>query len=285
MKVCGFTFVRNAVKFDYPVVEAISSILPVCDEMVVCVGQSDDGTLRLVEGIPSGKIRIVHSVWDDTLRKDGRVLALETDKALDAVPADADWAFYIQADEVVHEKYLSEIKQAMEQHLENPRVDGLLFKYVHFYGDYHYVGDSRTWYRNEIRIVRNDRAVRSFRDAQGFRKNGRRMRVKEIDAAIHHYGWVRNPAQMNAKQNNLERLYGEHPTVHAEELFDYSGVASLQLFNGTHPAVMQPRISRQDWEFVFDVTKKNFSLKDRLLYRLEQATGKRLFEYKNDIII
>jgi glycosyltransferase involved in cell wall biosynthesis len=285
MKISGFTFVRNAEKFDYPVVEAITSILPLCDEMVVCVGKSDDNTLALIESIPSDKIRIVHSVWDDSLRKNGKVLAVETNKAFDAVAADADWAFYIQADEVVHEKYLPVIKQAMEQYKDDHRVDGLLFKYVHFYGSYDYIGDSRTWYRHEIRVIRNNKAIRSYHDAQGFRKNGKKLRVKEIDAAIHHYGWVRNPYYMHAKQSNFECLYRENVTVSAGELYDYSQIDSLKLFEGTHPAVMQQRIAAMNWKFTFDPAEKKFSLKDRLLYYIEKKTGKRLFEYKNYTII
>jgi len=37
MKISGFTIIRNAVMNDYPVLEAIQSILPVVDEMVVLV--------------------------------------------------------------------------------------------------------------------------------------------------------------------------------------------------------------------------------------------------------
>jgi hypothetical protein len=285
MKVSGFTFVRNAGRFDYPVVEAITSILPLCDEMVVCVGNSEDDTLSLIESISSDKIRIVHSVWDDSLRKDGKVLAVETDKAFDAVVADADWAFYIQADEVVHEKYLPVIKRAMEQYKDDHRVEGLLFKYAHFYGSYDYIGDSRHWYRHEIRIIRNNKAIRSYRDAQGFRKDGKKLCVKEIDAVIHHYGWVRNPYYMYAKQSNFERLYREKVTVSVDELYDYSQIDSLKLFEETHPAVMHPRISTMNWKFTFDPTKKKFSWKDRLLYCMEEKTGKRWFEYKNYTII
>jgi hypothetical protein len=164
-------------------------------------------------------------------------------------------------------------------------VDGLLFKYVHFYGSYNYVGDSRTWYRHEIRIIRNNKTIRSYRDAQGFRKDGKKLCVKEINAAIHHYGWVRNPYYMYAKQSNFEHLYREKVMVSADELYDYSNVASLKLFDGTHPQVMQARISRQDWDFTFDTKKKNFSWKDRLLYRIEKKTGKRWFEYRNYTII
>ena len=103
MKICGFTFVRNAVKYDYPVVESITSILPIVDQFIVSVGNCADGTLELIESIGSPKIKIVHSVWNDSLKEGGRVLAAETDKVLAQVPADYDWAFYLQADEVVHE--------------------------------------------------------------------------------------------------------------------------------------------------------------------------------------
>jgi hypothetical protein len=70
MKICGFTFVRNAVKYDYPIIESITSILPIVEEFIVSVGNCDDGTLQLIESINSPKIKIVHSIWDD-LHKEG----------------------------------------------------------------------------------------------------------------------------------------------------------------------------------------------------------------------
>jgi len=112
MKVSGFTVIRNAVKYDYPIVEAIQSILPLCDEVVVAVGNSDDDTLQLIQNIDP-KIRIIETIWDDTLREGGRVLAVETDKAFAAISSDSDWAFYIQGDEVIHENYHSTILAAM----------------------------------------------------------------------------------------------------------------------------------------------------------------------------
>ncbi|MEL6923972.1 MAG: glycosyltransferase family 2 protein, partial [Bacteroidota bacterium] len=150
MKVSGFTIVRNAIKYDFPVVESIRSILPVCDEVVVAVGQSEDDTLSLIRNIGSDKIRIVPTVWDDSLREGGRVLAVETNKAFDAIGSDADWCLYVQADEVLHEQYQLSLKQTMQQNLHRSEVEGLLFDYQHFYGSYDYVGDSRRWYRKEI---------------------------------------------------------------------------------------------------------------------------------------
>ena len=58
MKIAGFTFIRNAIKNDYSIVEAITSILPICDEFVVAVGQSEDHTLGLIQGIKSDKISL-----------------------------------------------------------------------------------------------------------------------------------------------------------------------------------------------------------------------------------
>ncbi|MDR0582533.1 MAG: hypothetical protein LBG31_06190 [Prevotellaceae bacterium] len=285
MKVSGFTFIRNARKFDYPIVEAIGSILPLCDEMIVCVGRSKDDTRKMIETIPSGKIKIIPSVWDDTLREGGRVLAQETDKAFAAITPDADWAFYIQGDEVLHEKYIPVVRQAMEQYKDDKKVEGLLFKYIHFYGSYDYLGNSRRWYQHEIRVVRPCKSIRSYRDAQGFRLNGRKLRVKKIDAFIYHYGWVKPPRYQQAKAMKFHRMWHDDEWMERHipdtEEFDYSKIDSLKLFEGTHPLVMQERIARKNWTFSFDVTKKKFSFKDRCLHRLEQLTGRRWFEYKN----
>jgi hypothetical protein len=99
------------------------------------------------------------------LREGGKVLAVETNKSLKAVSKDADWCFYIQGDEVVHEQYLPAIRQAMQDNLNDQEMNGLLFKYLHFYGSYQYVADAQRWYRQEIRIVRNQKNIASYRDA------------------------------------------------------------------------------------------------------------------------
>lgn len=287
MKVSAFTFVRNAVKFDYPVVESIRSILPLCDEVVVSVGDSDDGTLQLIETIGSPKVRIVHSTWDDSLKEGGRILAVETNKAFDHVSEDSTWAFYIQGDEVVHEDDLPAIRAAMEQYKNDQRVQGLLFNYHHFYGSYDYLGDSRTWYNKEIRIIRNDKRIRSYRDAQGFRLDNQKLQVKPVKAWMYHYGWVKNPAEQARKNKSSASLYYGHDQekmgrVLAAEEFDYSAIDSLKKFTGSHPRVMHERIARRNWQFEYDISRKKFrSVKHRVLYWIEQKTGVRLFDYKN----
>ncbi len=289
MKVSGFTFIRNAILFDYPIVEAITSILPVCDEFIVALGKSEDETYGLIQSISSPKIKIVHTVWDDNLREGGSVLADETNKAFKAISPNTDWCFYIQGDEVVHEKYLPVIKHEMENHLPDKRVEGLLFNYLHFYGSYDYTGDSRKWYRREVRIVRNIPEIHSYRDAQGFRIENRHLAVKQIDASVYHYGWVKPPSVQQAKQKSFNKLWHNDDWVEKKipsvNEFDYSSIDSLTSFNGTHPEVMQPRIQAINWKFSFDPTQKQFTFKQKFLRLVEKLTGWRIGEYKNYKII
>jgi hypothetical protein len=287
MKVCGFTFIRNAEKFDFPIVEAITSILPVCDHFVVAVGNSDDKTREIIEKISLGKITVTETVWDETLQKGGEVYAAETNKAFDAIPPDYDWCFYIQGDEVVHEKYLPAIKNAMHDNLNRKEVEGLLFRYKHFYGTYDYVAVSRKWYRNEIRVIRNDKTIRSYRDAQGFRKNGQKLNVVSVDAEIYHYGWVRHPRFMQEKMDEVRKFYDGISEAEArkkagEQEFNYSGnYDMLAKFEGTHPAVMKERIQRLNWQVDVDLSKIRMKPKYRLLHFIEKTFGMRLFEYRN----
>lgn len=286
MKVSGFTFIRNAVTYQYPVREAILSILPLCDEVVVAVGNCNDGTRELVASIDPLKIRIIDTVWDERLKTGGQVLAAETDKALKAVSPDSDWCFYIQGDEVFHEKGQTLVHDAMQKWKGSKKVDGFLFDYLHFYGSFDYIATAGRWYKHEIRIFRNRPDIYSYKDAQGFRKAPNlKLNVKALDAFIHHYGWVREPVAMQAKQNNFKTLYEDFGAQPAEQVytgdFDYSGIDALNKFRGTHPAVMQARITAANWKFEHDLAFNRLKLKDRFKNVLEKVTGKRPFDYQN----
>ncbi len=236
MKISGFTIVRNAVLYDYPIVEAITSILPVVDEMIVLVGNSEDNTEELIRSIHSDKIKIHHSVWDENLKKGGVVLAIETDKAFQLISPESDWAFYIQADEVIHEKYHDTIRRTSLLYKDDKRVEGLLFNYLHFYGTYDYVADSRKWYHKEVRIIRNDKGIHAYRDAQGFRRGVKKINVKPVDAMVYHYGWVKNPRKMKEKLKKIQELWLDtidDPTNierRSGEIFDFNAFDSLKHF-------------------------------------------------------
>lgn len=284
MIVAGFTFIRNAIKYDYPIVEAIKSILPLCDYVVVAIGDSDDRTEELITGLNEKKIRIIHTVWDESV-PNGGVLAVETNKAFDAIGDDADWCFYIQGDEVFNSEQTNIVRASMLKYKDNAQTQGLLFHYRHFYGSYDYIGTARGWYRHEIRIIKNDKKIRSYRDAQGFRIEGKKLRVRLIDAYIHHYGWVRNPEAQQRKQLNFNKYWRTDEWISENvpdvESFDYSQVDGLSLYIDNHPEVIQPRIQKLNWKFTFDPTRQSPFLRKRILMWIEQKTGWRIGEYRN----
>ncbi len=251
MKVSGFSFVRNAVKLYYPVRESLLSILPVCDEFVIAVGKSDDETLELIKSIGDERVIIIETEWDSRYFVNGAINAQQTDIALSRCTG--DWCFYIQADEVVHEKYLPLIKEKMERYLNDSQVEGFLFDYKHFWGDYRHYQTARHWYSREVRIIRNRIGVSSWKDAQGFRRNGKKLRVIHSGAEVYHYGWVRPPWVMKKKQIAMDSLYHDqgwidrrHPVKSVP--FEYGTLKHLALFKDSHPSVMEERIKEINWE-------------------------------------
>ena len=289
MKVSGFTFIRNAIKYDYPILEAIRSILPLCDEVIVAVGNSEDDTLQLIQSIDP-KVKIIETVWDDSVREGGRTLALETDKAYAAISKDSDWAFYIQGDEVLHEQYYPAIKASMLKYKDRPSIDGLLFNYLHFYGSYDYVGSSISWYPDEIRIIRVRKDIFSYRDAQGFRKQpNEKLNVKRIDAWMYHYGWVKPPEKMQLKQKSFHKMWHDDQWIneHVEQVdeFDYfKNIDALKLFEGSHPTVMLPRIEQKNWSFNYDISFNREKKKDKLKRMIKRYFGWDI-RYKNFRIV
>lgn len=286
---------RNSFKYGYPVIESIKSILPICDEFIAVVGKSEDGTREAIEAIGSDKIRIIDTEWDDELIKGGKVFAQQANIGLKAVTG--DWAFHIQSDEVFHENDLAEIKKAMEENLEDKKVEGFLFDFIHFIGDYKHRGTTRKWHRREIRIIRNDPSYYSYRDSQGFRSypslqdyenntNGRKLNVKLLNARIFHYSYCRNPDLLLGKVKRFSNYYQaeEKTEEHYKNFktFDFGSVADiLALFEEEHPATMKERIAAQDWVFKHDPTRIDLSPRRMFLHRIEMLTGWRIGEYKN----
>jgi hypothetical protein len=278
MRVSGATFVRNAVKFDYPVVESINSVLPVCDEFVVNVGESEDATLDLIGSIDDSRVRIIKSAWDESRREGGKILSEQTDIALNE--CGGDWIFYIQADEVMHEKYLDTVSRRMEVLEPVGEVQGLLFDYKHFYSSYRLIQGPGRWYRREVRVIRNGLGISSWRDAQGFRLGGEKLKVALAGAEIYHYGWARDPRVMFAKQKNFDRYWHDDEWIDDRWregfAFDTKGLVP---FTDTHPAVMKERVGAAAWDTFSDAGKlERFRA---LRFQRLRSLLARLGEYKN----
>jgi hypothetical protein len=281
----GFTIVRNAVQLDYPIIPAIRSILEICDEVVVNVGASDDGTRELIAGLGEPRVRILDTVWD--LSRGSGALAGETDRAMAACRG--TWGVYIQADEVLHESGATLLADNVRAWERDRRVEALLVDYRHFYGDFDTLATDRHWYRREARVVRLGNDIHSFQDAQGFRAGPerRRVRARATGAQMFHYGWARPPQSMRRKlvasQEIFTEAIGRLRTRAAQEAYEWTPL--LERFRGTHPRAAADWIAaRRDAGSPGAVGPARFRLAHLRLYLshwIEQLTGVRLFEYRN----
>lgn len=307
MTISGFTIIKNAIKLDFPVVEAIRSVLDLVDEFVIRVGKSDDDTEELIRSIDSPKIRIVHCDWDtSTYKVNGMIYAHETDLALKECKG--DWCFYIQGDEVLHEAGIPKIREACEKYLHDERVEGFLLKYWHFWGDYdHYIDARHFAYPKEIRIVRNKPDIHSWRDAQSFRtipgfdrkdyfqKEGTaKLGCVVLDAYMFHYGWSRDPRCMVKKRIAQDAVYSGVEKEQTEEYYDYGNMSCWPRFRKSHPAVMADRLAKMDWakllryEGAYTDMKKKFGFKYRIFNFIENhfmCEGARIGGFRNYKIV
>jgi hypothetical protein len=289
MKISGFTIVRNATKLYYPIRASIESILPICSEFIVVLGRGDedDFTEQEIRSIGSDKIKIIYTDWDTTSYPNGTVYAQQTDLAKSH--CNGNWLFYIQSDEVVHEKYLSVIQDRCRELFYKPEIDGILFNYRHFWGDYNHYIISHAWYPKEIRIIRNDTDIHSWRDAQSFRRipnfDGKsyyarqgtfKLTVAKVDAYIFHYGWVRPPEYMQIKRKAFTTIHkgqehAENLFQNLESLFNYGNLNKLPYYGESHPQVMNEWIAKFDWRnrlYPLREEGKSKHKHERLRYRI-----------------
>jgi hypothetical protein len=313
MTISGFTMVKNAEKLYYPLKESILSILPIVDEFVIALGDcdADDNTLNIILSIDSPKIKIINTKWDTVTYPKGSELAHQTDIAKSNCTG--DWLFYLQADEVIHENDLATILEKCKEHINNTAIDGLLFNYLHFWGDYnHAFSHNHSWYRHEIRIVRNKPEIHSWRDAQSFRKINNfnkemylesigtsKLNVAMANATVYHYGWVRPPLLMARKQQRFSSCYVgaqlEDSQIDLTKVIDYGRMDYAPTFKGSHPRVMEIKIAEFNWGNQLNYTKKTIKdskipkherLKYRFLTAFERLFFREfgLFTFKNFVL-
>ena len=279
MKVSGFTFLRNGQKLGYPFVASIRSLLPLVDEFVIALGPCDDDTEKMLRAIGEPKIRIIPTQWNEKMRGDYSVggFVYGQQKSIALFNCTGDWAFYLEADEVLHENDLPKIRAAMKKHLDDERVEALAFDYLHFYGNKNTLAWSPGWYRSEVRIIRNTIPAWSsealFFNVLDGHKKSRYPCAAHTGATVFHYGWVRSEAQMDLKSATVQKYWDDLKP----KPMDYSQIdaAVLKLFSGTHPKVVQDWLPAAEGIFQADSNHQLTARekKHRRMMRLEKTFG------------
>ena len=287
MKISGFTFIRNGHALGYPFIESIRSLLPLCDEVIVNVPRSTDGTLESVKAIGDPKIRIIESPWDENERIGDPIFKRNTDLAHELCTG--DWCVYLQGDEVLHEADYPVMRAAMERELNHPEVQGLLMDYTHFYGSFWTEVYSFGWYYKEVRIVRRDANIRAFGGAQGFRTVDRqKLWVKDSGGRCFHYGYALDPVQAKIKRENFLKITRDDAGVSREldscSANFYDDDQKVKPFTGTHPAVMREMVAAATWTYTSRNPlirfRKNYFWEDVALL-IKRCTGITLGVHRN----
>lgn len=263
-KLSAFTLIKNAIKFDYPIVESINSLLPFVDEYIINLGDSEDGTRELIYDNfgDNPKIVIFESVWE-TKSEGTTFFSNQTQLALNKCTG--DWCFYLQADELIHEEYGNKIREIMNDAEKNDKY-GVTFKYYHFEKSPALIRktyeDGFDAYDKELRLFKNDGRLVSFGDAQSFcfvedllDSRGpqpalhRIERFVQSNLYIYHYGYLKHPKKLLEKKKTLSEFYKvTHPD--REEVIEEDTDGNyiflpnnkLKPFYGSHPKAMHSRL-------------------------------------------
>lgn len=274
MSISGFTFIKNGEILGYPFVESIKSLLPIVDEFVINIGESEDNTLEIVKNIQDPKIRIITSKWNDKMQDRGYVYGQQ--KMIAQFNCTGDWAFYLEGDEVIHENDYEKIINTCKKYKDNQDIEAIVFDYYHFYGNANSYLCSPGWYRKAPRIIKN--SIRSYAPDGLFwlildkNKTGRYPRAVHSNATIYHYGWVRSEEQMNLKSAKVQKYWGKK-----SKKIDYKEIDGniIKEFKGTHPKVIQSWLPKDSTIFKVNpkhiLTKKE--RKHRLMLKIEKMFG------------
>lgn len=295
-KVSGFTICRNSQKLGYPFIESLKSLAPLCDEIIVTLEETQDGTkeqllelqIKLKQQFQID-LKIIKTHWNMQNMKGGAELAVQTDIALSHCQHNI--VFYLQSDEVLHEEDYTLIKQDLLMLEQHPEAQSLVFQWIHFYGDQHTIVENRKWYRKEIRAFKKSSGLKSFKDAQSFRKPLGEKLLKlpalESKATVLHYGHMRPKELMAEKVNYFREQWQDkdQSKIAADAVFKPQ--YGIQKFKGSHPLVMKKYLSLQSktQPHAYEIlSPKSFDLKNfRLLLSdlIERFTGHRIGEFKS----
>lgn len=283
MKVSGFSFIRDGVRLGYPFEESIRSALPVCDEFIIAVGAGDDGTLERLQAMNEPKLRLIQTHWNENCRTHGFVYGHQ--KMIAQYNCTGDWAFYVEADEVLHEDDLEKLRGAMEHYLDDTEVEALAFDYFHFYGDVGHIHKPPATYRRAARVIRN--SLRSIapdglywaviKDKTWYgSRNKRRTRYPSAAALgipVYHYGNARHARYLEDKAT-VGNQYWEKDVFY----YHYGNVdpEAVTVFDGNHPEIMKSWLqshANPSFEFNPDYQPSSRERKHRRLRILERKFG------------
>ena len=202
MKISIYTFARNAIYYDYHIVDMLLHHLDFADEIIVNEGYSTDDTFNRIKRIDS-KIKIYKNKWDTAnpiewlarFKNEARKLCT------------GDWCILLDADEFIPEWEFSRIRC----YLSNTNKVIIPMKYVNFYGNYKVYNKNPkkyNWPEYKYSIHKNISDLEIVGDGSNvaFKDASRNVSSSKDESPYanerfecHHFGVVRKPARLREK--------------------------------------------------------------------------------------
>jgi len=160
IKLSCIMLARNLISQGYPFVEAILSVIPYCEEMIICEGYSDDGTyevLKKLGKVYEDKIIIKRKKWEG--KKDlGEVFAQILNEAIEE--SSGDYILKLDPDHVFSRDTMATLLFLAKMY---PKVKIFLLPYLYFVGNW--IIKPELW---AATLSKNDEYIKLGGDSGGF---------------------------------------------------------------------------------------------------------------------
>jgi glycosyltransferase involved in cell wall biosynthesis len=143
MIISAWTTTTDCIKYGYPILENIKSMLPLVDEYIIVDGGSTDGTLELIESLNEPKIRIIND--EDTKWEynwDFWRILHNFDRGFQECKGDI--VICLDADYVIHEDGYDSIRQSFKDMINDNKIESQYCRYNFMLADRYFFKKDRT---------------------------------------------------------------------------------------------------------------------------------------------
>lgn len=242
MTLGGNVCIRNGFRLDYCWKEAVRSLLPICDKVIVCDCDSDDGTREHIDEWCRHEPKLIplNFPWKDP-KGDVTWWPTWVNYAREHLPTDMH--IQLDADEVIHEDDYGAIKTAVAS-------KSILFcKRLNFWRDSrHLIPEGVCCGTKVLRIAPTNMPIPS--DYPFGPANDTVARAVESNIRIFHYGFLRERHAFFRKAREVQRIWVNSYDPRLEKAESYDGEwsempgitgweDSLVDYNGSHPSAIR----------------------------------------------
>lgn len=236
---------------DYLIVQSVSSLLPICDEVVICDCDSDDGTKQIINdwATQEPKIKVVDYLWTDPKGDPGWYVTWVNYAKSNL---STSHCILLDADELLHEDSQREVLDAAR----DKKV--LICNRHNFWKDaQHLIPDGQCCSREVIRVGPTKMFMPS--DYPDPRCQEAMDEAVKSNVQLFHYGFLRERKAFFRKARAVQKIWADDYDKRLEAAekgegnwMDHDGVVpwkdKLDKFKGTHPEIIKPWLRQRGYE-------------------------------------